>query len=150
VRRRDLLLAGAAVALARPAAAEAAEGDVLDRLIVREDAAAFAYRERGVEGPARLAEDHAKALRTQIDALGRRGPLPPTSVRELDPAARRVAEGGAPANAIALQRSLLDAYERGLAELAEPSILRTAATIAASHAQHLALLRREAGLDPFR
>jgi hypothetical protein len=148
MRRRELLLAGAALAVARPAVAQAAEGDVLDRLITREFAAEFAFDASGVAAAARLAADHAKALRTQIDALGRKGPVRPTSVAELDPAARRMAADGSPAEAIALRRSLLEAYERALGEISEPSILRTVATIAASHAQYLALLRREAGLDP--
>jgi hypothetical protein len=146
MRRRELLLAGAALALARPAVAGAAEGEVLDRLFVREQAAAFAYETAGM--PVRRAADHAAALRTQIDALGRKRPLPPESVRELDPAARRVAEEGAAPDVLALERTLLDAYEEALLEIAEPSILRTAATIAASHAQQVALLRRDAGLDP--
>jgi hypothetical protein len=148
MRRRDLFVAGAALALARPAAAGASEGDVLDGLVSRQDAAAFAYDAAGMAAAARLATDHARALRTQVDALGRRIPVPPARIDQLDRPARRVAQGGSPADVIALQQSLLEAYERALGEIVEPSILRTAATIAASHAQHLALLRREAGLDP--
>jgi hypothetical protein len=144
------MLAGAAVALARPAAARAAsEGDVLDRLIAGEDGAAFGYDAQGMALQARLAADHAKALRTHVDALGRRGPLPPTRVGQLSPAARRVAERGTTPAVIALEESLLKSYEKALAELDEASILRTAATIAASHSQQVALLRRDAGLDPF-
>jgi hypothetical protein len=135
VRRREVLLAAAGVALARPAVAGAAEGEVLDRLILREEAAALAYEQRGMDLSARHAAEHAKALRTHVAALGRAGPAPATAASRID----------AP---LALERSLLVAYEDALGALAEPSILRTAATIAASHAQHLALLRREAGLDP--
>jgi hypothetical protein len=135
VRRREVLLAAAGVALARPAVAGAAEGEVLDRLILREEAAALAYEQHRMDLSARHAAEHAKALRTHVAALGRASPVPATAASRLD----------AP---LALERSLLAAYEEALGALVEPSILRTAATIAASHAQHLALLRREAGLDP--
>lgn len=135
MRRRDVLLAAAGAALARPAVASAAEGDVLDRLIRREEAAALAYEQHGMTLAARHAADHAKALRTHVAALGRAGPAPASAPSRI----------GTP---LALGRSLLAAYEDALSALAEPSILRTAATIAASHAQHLALLRREAGQDP--
>jgi hypothetical protein len=50
--------------------------------------------------------------------------------------------------AIALEAALLAAYRDALVALAEPSILRTAATIAAAHAQHAALLRLAGGRDP--
>jgi hypothetical protein len=155
VRRRELVLAAAGAVLAgRPAAAAGAvdrDPEILDRLVAREDAAAFAYRERVVVAAAELHESHAKALRTQIAALGRAGPAPPRDTGDLDAPARRLAEapdGVVWQPVIALEESLLADYEDALRRLVEPSILRTAATIAASHAQYLALHRREAGLDP--
>jgi Ferritin-like domain len=155
VTRRDLIAAAAAAVLVRPAPATAAEpeGDpgIVARLIAREEAASSAYR--GHARPAVFAlaadeADHARALRTQLAALGHEGPRAP----EVDARARRVADarGGAVlAAAIALEESLLAAYRDALLHLVEPSILRTAATIMASHAQHRARLRLRAGLDPF-
>jgi hypothetical protein len=157
--RRDLLAAAAAAALVRPTAASAAElaGDpaILDRLIAREEAAAFAYR--GHARPAVFAlaadeADHARALRTQLAALSHEGPPAPERAAALDAPARRVAAArgeSALVAAIALETSLLAAYRDALLRFAEPSILRTAATIMASHAQHRARLRLRAGLDPF-
>jgi Ferritin-like domain len=151
VRRRDLVLAAAAAALARPGTAAAAAGDleIVERLIVAEQGAAFAYRLR--PGFALHEDKHARALRSQLSALGRAGPEPPQDPSELARPARRVVEAGDGAvldAQIELEASLLAAYREALVELVEPSILRTAATIAASHAQHHALLRRDAGLDP--
>jgi len=156
MRRRELLIGATALAVLRPGVASAAQGEagILDSLITREDAAAFAHRTRSGALSSRIARDeaeHAKALRTELAALGTGGPDPPMGARALDPVARRLAEAGrdaAPARSIALEESLLEAYDEALRELGEPSILRTAASIAASHAQHLALLRRDAGLDP--
>jgi hypothetical protein len=143
VRRRELVLAAAAAALAKPAAAVAAAGDaeIVERLIVAEQEAAFAYA-RSATGFARHEQEHADALRSQLSALGRAGPEPPRDPSELAAPARRVAVGGTPRAEIELEGSLLAAYRRALVELSEPSILRTAATIAASHAQHHALLLR--------
>jgi hypothetical protein len=155
-RRREVLAAGAAApaaVVARPAVAAAATEDdpeVLLRLVAREDAAARAYREAAPEpvpGVAAQEEDHAKALRTTLDAFGRTAP--PAA---LDAPARRLAEAAEDerlAAAIALEASLVDDYAAALTELAEPSVLQTAATVLASHAQHHARLRSHAGLDPF-
>jgi Ferritin-like domain len=148
-RRRDLLVAAAATMLVRPAAAAAQlEGDpaILARLIAREDAAAFAYRDQANPGVFAIAAHeaaHAKALRTQLAALGHEGPPAPAQPTELDEPARRVAGARGESvlsAAIALEESLLAAYRDAVLNLAEPSILRTAATIMASHAQHHALL----------
>ncbi len=48
--------------------------------------------------------------------------------------------------AIALEESLVREYSAALVDLADPSVLQTAATILASHAQHLARLRRSGQL----
>lgn len=158
MRRRDLVLAAAGAALARPTAAAAAlEGDaaILDRLIAREQAAAYAHRAAFVPELAGFdahEAEHARALRTQLAALGREGPAAPRTAAELDSPARALADAaGRPAildTAIALEASLVDAYRAALRKLAEPSIARTAASILAGHAQHRTLLRVEAGRDP--
>jgi hypothetical protein len=160
MRRRELVLAAAAALVgARPAAAAAAGGDVdvavLQRLIGREEAAALAQRRAAVLPVAGLAgheADHAKVLRTDLFALGGKVPPAPGDGAALDPAARRLAEAepaGRVDAAIALEASLLAAYTEALLELQEPNVVRTAASIMASHAQHEALLRRAAGRDPF-
>ena len=173
MRRRAFVLAAAGAALARPAAAAAAlEGDpaILDRLIAREEAAAYAHRLAFAAIRHRVGSElsgfdaheveHARALRTQLAALGREGPEAPRTDAELDRAARELVQATGVAGSseelvaatldawIALEGSLIAAYGRALRELAEPSIAQTAASILGGHAQHRALLRREAGRDP--
>lgn len=156
MRRRELLLAGVAAVLARPAAAGAQDrdGDIVKELIAREEGAAYAYR--GVQLPrmpdvAAQDSDHAKALRTGLQALGRG--TAPISVDALDAPTRRVAEAAtAEARldaAIALETDLVATYRRALLEIVQPGLLQTAATILACHAQRRALLARSAGDDPF-
>jgi hypothetical protein len=159
MRRRELLAAGAVALLARPSAALAAatlkhDGDVIKPLIAREEAAEFAYRgavPKGAPDLGRHARDHAAALRTELQALGRG--TAPITVRDLDMPARRLAEAGTAAEqldaAIALEGDLVAAYRRAVVALSEPGILKTAATILAGHSQQHALLLRMAGRDPF-
>jgi hypothetical protein len=124
--RREAVLAGAAALLARPAAARARrrdDGDILVDLIAREERAALAGGEFATQE-----SEHAAALRTHLDALGR--PLP-----------EPIAEAGPRQAPAGREQDLIGAYRRALAELDEPSILRTAGTILASHAGHLVLAR---------
>ena len=143
MRRRELIAAGALALLARPASASAQRSDiaVLIKLLAREEAAADVYGAgKAVVVPMYSDElAHTEALRTQLDALGRR-PAP----GGLDAPARRLmeAEGDARLDAaIALEQSLVDEYAEALTDIADPGVLQTAATILASHAQHLARLR---------
>jgi hypothetical protein len=151
LRRRELVAAAAAAVVARPSAAAAAapdEAELLLRLIALEEAAAFA---RGRGGAAADERDHAKALRTLLDALGRQAPPGPTSAEELDGPARRLADAGPrqrAAAAAALESSLISEYEAALLKLRETSILRTAGTILASHSQHRVRARIAAGMEP--
>ena len=158
MRRRELLLAGAGALLVRPAVSAAAtldhDGDVIKPLIAREEGAEFAYRgavPRGAPDLARYAKEHAAALRTEFQALGRG--TAPITVADLDAPARRLAEAGTRAEqldaAIALEADLVATYRRAVVELSEPGILKTAATILAGHAQQHALLLRMAGRAPF-
>ena len=145
MRRREVVAAAVAAVLLRPAAAvAAANGDAgrLRHLIALEDAAALAYGGADLDAVPDLAgqeADHAKALRTDLEALGGKGPSAPTGVAPL---------AGLDA-AIALEASLVAAYRTALVELEELAILQLAATILASHSQHHALLLRAAGRDPF-
>jgi glycine cleavage system pyridoxal-binding protein P len=159
VRRRELLLAGAGALLAHPARALAAatldsSGDIIKPLIAREESAEFAYRgalPRGAPPLARTAHDHAAALRTQLQALGRG--TPPITADQVDPLARRVEQASSARDrldaAIALEADLVRTYREAVIKLTEPGILQTAATILAGHAQQHALLARLAGRDPF-
>jgi hypothetical protein len=153
VRRREILLAAAGAVLARPAVAGAADDPdpaLLLELVAREDAAALAYERAAPEplpGIAAQEADHGAALRTALDAIGRKAPPP-----ALDAPARRLAEapeGDRLGAAIALEASLVEAYSAALLEFVEEGVLQAAASILASHAQHHARLRSLAGLDPF-
>lgn len=135
---RRHLIALAALAAARAAgsasatAAEPDDAEVLLRLIAREEAAVVAH---GGGTVATHERDHAGALRTLLDALGRLAPPGPDSVPARDP--------------VALESSLIEEYRTALLELRDPGILRTAGTILASHSQHRARARLDAHLDPF-
>ena len=132
--RREAVLAGAAALLVRPAVAGAQrrdDGDILVDLIAREERAALAG------GPfAEQESQHAAALRTHLDALGR--PLP-DPVRKLDGGSRALEER---------EQALVAAYRRALVEIDEPSILRTVGTILASHAGHAVLVGSPVEADP--
>ena len=132
--RRDLVALAAALAPTRSSPAPAAapdDAELLLRLIAREEEAAAAQ-----DGTAASHErDHARALRTLLDALGRVAPSGPASAPARDP--------------VALESSLIEDYRAALLELRDPGILRTAGTILASHSQHRVRARLDAGLDPF-
>jgi Ferritin-like domain len=142
--RREVVAAAAVALLARPASAAAQRSDiaVLIKLVAREEAAAEAYGGAAGQLLPRIYNDeldHAAALRTHLDALGRR-PAP----RGLDAPARRLVRADddqRSAAAIALEASLVRDYAVALEDIADPSVLQTAATILASHAQHLARMR---------
>ena len=133
-RRRALALAAGALA-AHPAAARAGQpaadrtADALVDLVAREYAAAAGYRAAGRERFAAVCEDYARALRSQLESVGREPPEP-------GPAA----DAG---DASALERELIDAYRRRLGDLYDPATKRTAATIMAGHAQRLVVLERD-------
>jgi hypothetical protein len=143
VRRRDVIAAAALAALVAPGTARAQRSDiaVLIKLVAREEAAAEVYGAGKAVVVAAYRDEtaHAEALRTHLDALGRR-----PARRGLDAPARRLMEAEGDARleaAIALETSLVEEYSSALADIADPSVLQTAGTILASHAQHLARLR---------
>jgi hypothetical protein len=146
VTRREVLAAALAVSLARPAAAAAEDrdGDILKLLIAREEAAEYAYRGRDLPRVGRDG-DHVKALRTELQALGRG--TTPTTADDLDPASRRLAEASKAeqrAAAIALEAELVATYRTAVIGLTEPGITQAVATMLACHAQNRALLARAA------
>ena len=162
--RRGALRAGAlavaAVALAPAAAARAGsdEGGLLLGLWRRETAAAFAYASVLHADPIlallRSHEaDHAAALATELAAVGLSTPPAPERAADLDVAAERLAAAGPErmpvlAVAAALEEGLVELYREALPALPAAKIAMTAATILASHSQHLLILRRETGRDP--
>jgi hypothetical protein len=135
-------------AQARPDATAAA----LKVLVTREFAAAFAYRTAGDGRLAAQETEHALALNAHLEAVGTRRLLPPRGARGLDPAAARLAAAvGARERAgaaIVLERSLLEAYAAALGDLYDPSTVRTAATVMASHGQHLVVHYEALARDP--
>ena len=95
--------------------------------------------------------ERARALAVLLEALGLAIPeavddrdgLPAAALAVLD------ARGSAGLRAaIAYEQTLIDACAAALGKLEEPNAIRTVATVLAGHAQHQALLRREAGIDP--
>jgi hypothetical protein len=59
-----------------------------------------------------------------------------------------VARGGDDAAAVALEQALVEGCTRALGKLGDPSMIRTVATVMASHAQHRTLLERGAFSSP--
>lgn len=158
--RRAALAAGGALLLAGPAqAAERrrrpplppGEPTVLYELIGRENEAAAAYRAAAGADP-RLAAiavheaAHARALNSELAALGLNGPTPPGDGAALEGKAGALAGSSgsrdAVAAALALEEALLAAYAEAIRRLAIPNVVRTAATVMGSHGQHLAVLGR--------
>jgi hypothetical protein len=148
------LTGAAALALGGTARADddeaAATAAALQKLIAREQAASFAYWRAGPRLLARLGTQdaqHALALRAHLESVARPAPAQPRTAADLDPGAARVAaaRGGQARRraAIALERELIDVYAGSLAALYDPNTVRTAATIMASHGQHLTVLSRD-------
>jgi hypothetical protein len=148
-RRAFLAAAGAAALALGPGAGVAGaldrkkgidEPGALTALLTAELHAAYAYERSGDRRLAEQEDAHARALASLLDALGRPIPLAPASPEQLQPSAKALLEsGGARAAAIALERALIEGCARGIAKLGDPSMIRTVATIMASHAQHLTL-----------
>jgi Ferritin-like domain len=157
VSRRAALRAGGlalvAAAFARPTLASAAtdEGGLLLGLWRREMGASLAYDRiahleplfvtlRGHEA------DHAAAIATELAAVGLGTPRPPQWAGDLDVTAERLARSNADtalAAAVALEEELVALYRSAVPALPDSKIAMTAATILASHSQHLLILRRQ-------
>jgi hypothetical protein len=159
--RRALLAAAAASVLAPPARAVAAAGEpgATMALIGREDAAAGAYaRVARRTGDALLerigGQDvrHAHALRVELEAQTITWGGPRRGIVKSDPASLRLAVArtreAALAEAITLEQELVEVYVEAARVLVDAGLLETVATIAAGHAQQLAVLRLAAGRPP--
>jgi Ferritin-like domain len=156
-RRGALRAAGLALAASvlGPRVAEAAtdEGGLLLGLWRREMGASLAYDRqahlrslfvtlRGHEA------DHAAALATELAAVGLGTPRAPQWASEIDATAERLARSepdGAVAAATLLEEELVALYRNALPALPDSKIAMTAATILASHSQHLLMLQRDTG-----
>ncbi len=152
------LTGAAGLALGVAGAAVAANPDQasgLASLVRSELDAAFVYRTAasGGDGAALAGQEaeHARALSSHLQALGLPPPAPRRSRSGLAPEALRVLEAGGVRQraraAAAYERTLIARCAAQLGRLQEPNILRTVATIMASHAQHLALHERAAELE---
>jgi hypothetical protein len=158
MRRRELLVAGAAL-LAAPATARAAAGDPARVQALRraELDAALAYEAAGAPRRlARAARDHAAALATLLGALVAPVPPEPRRLEDLRPPVAGLAPALAAARspreraraAARIERALREGCAEQLALLRVPDVVRTVGTVYASHAAQAALLQMSAGLDP--
>jgi hypothetical protein len=159
--RRELLaaaVAGAAAVALGPAVGTAhavrrGEGAALHALIAAELDASHAYRRSGIGGPfATQEDDHAQALTTMLEAGGMHAPPAPAGIDDLGPRAAALARASGDAGrrraAIALERALIGGCSDQLPRLETPAVIRTVATVMASHAQHLAVHERAHDRDP--
>ena len=159
MRRRDALRAGGlalAATVLGPGVARAAtdEGGLLLGLWRREMGASLAYDRVAHLDPQLVTlrgheSDHAAAVATQLAAVGLGTPEPPHGAADLDVSAERLARSTTRAEAfaaaVALEEELVTLYRNALPALPDSKIAMTAATILASHSQHLLILQRETG-----
>jgi hypothetical protein len=154
-RRAALRAGGLAVAAAAlsPAGASGAtdEGGLLLGLWRREMGASLAYDRVAHTNPLFVIlrgheADHAAAIATDLAAVGLGTPRAPQWAGELDITAERLARSdakGAIAAAVLLEEQLVALYRTAVPALPDSKIAMTAATILASHSQHLLILQRE-------
>jgi hypothetical protein len=143
LRRRDLALAAAAAALARPASALAQPGDdeLLQAAIEIERRLAIAYGgepgERFEQAPlfARQCREHARGL--GIALRNRGGRVPPDG-------------GSVPvaASVLAIENEATRMYHDAIGELRDGRLLPIFVAVMANHGQHLVVLRERLGRDP--
>ena len=154
-------LPGSLISAATASAQANAQTEALERLIVLEQAAELAYSVAAEESDADAeatalfedlaihSEDRDTALSEAMDQLLVDPPEKSSdlenyeSLEDFDPAA---SEGEVLAFLISLEEELIGAYEEEEPELDEPDLVRTAAQVAASHAQTLVALRLLAGI----
>ena len=138
-----------------------AQTDALERLVTLEQAAELAFslaaEEGDVDSEAKAlfeelsihAGDHATAFEEAMDQLlvdppsSESDPAEYESLEDFDTAA---AQDELLAFLIDLELGLVEAYEEDQPELDEPDLVRSAAQVAASHAQALVALRQLAGV----
>ena len=166
--RRQVLAAGT-LALARPAAARAAQeqprGDarVLVRLVALEQAAAFTY---GTAGSSGILDDeaaatafrfagheaaHARTLIGALEAAGGKAPAPPRGAADVDAVLRGLGDARTQPDllrfAARLEGAALAAYHDAHRRIGDLWLLQTCTSIMANHGQHLTVLRSGLGAD---
>ena len=159
VRRRELVAAGAALALARPAAAAAQPSDVeqLERLLALEHRLEAAYETalaRDAIEP-RLGEtllaherEHIRGLTQALAARGRRAPRATAPPPQLGSA---LASRAAFARyATGLEAETVAAYQDVLATFRDERLLQPLGSIMTATAQHEVALRDAVGRDLLR
>jgi ferritin-like protein len=154
-RRRFIHVGGLAVAgaVVAPSVASAAadEGGLLLGLWRREMGASLAYDRVAHTNPLFVTlrgheADHAAALATELAAVGLGTPQAPEWAGQVDVTAEMLARAKAKdaiAAAALLEEDLVALYRTAVPQLPDSKIAMTAATILASHSQHLLILRRE-------
>ncbi len=157
-----IALPGSLIA-APPAAAQVDDQtEALERLVLLEQAAELAFSLAAEEGDldneavvlfeelSIHARDHATAFSEAMDQLlvdppeAESEPEEYESLDDFDPAA---SQEDLVTYMIDLELGLIEAYEEDEPELEEPDLVRTAAQVAASHAQALVALRLLSGQD---
>jgi hypothetical protein len=144
LRRRDLALGAAALALARPAAALAQVGDrrLLELTLEVERRLVAVYAKTDGFAQARLFGEHC---REHVDGLelayrNRAGSLPDVAAPPVDPPGRETA--------MKLETEAVAACYRAIGALRDGRLLPAFAAIMACHGQHLVVLREELRRDP--
>jgi hypothetical protein len=162
--RRELArmgLCGAVAALpgalaARDAlAGPAGDASLLEHLVALEQRSVLAYTAAADDGRLGAFEPVARLLAEQEQehaeglgrALRRLGGAPPRA-DDSPPAAASSGLRALAGLAVELETTLVAAYQDALARLDSPELISTAASVVASHAQHLVVLRQALGLDP--
>lgn len=139
LRRREAVIAAAALACARPAAAfaqQSADDSFLERTIELELQLAKAYEGEDFEQAALFADqcrEHARGLGLALRNRGGRAPEEPAD------------EPGGP---LALEREAVSTCHEAIGEVADVRLLPTFVAVMANHGQHLVVLRQGLGRNP--
>lgn len=157
-----IAIPGSLIAAAPAAAQVDDQTEALERLVLLEQAAELAFSLAAEEGDldneaialfeelSIHARDHATAFSEAMDQLvvdppeAESEPEEYDSLEDFDPAA---SQDDLVSFMIDLEIGLIEAYEEEVPELEEPDLARTAAQVAASHAQALVALRLLTGQD---
>jgi rubrerythrin len=174
VSRRGFV-AGAALAIALPAAARAAtktqsDATTLAAAVDLEQVAAYVYSAgvhsglldaglaAAVQNLADHEQAHADALAADLEALGGARPAAPASAEDGDAALKRLGIGpglrslaDAPAFltvALALEQRQLALYSEAVGEIEDIRLIQTYSSIVAAEGQHLVVIRNALGRAP--
>ncbi|MGI8846109.1 MAG: ferritin-like domain-containing protein [Thermoleophilaceae bacterium] len=142
------------------------DDEILTSSIALEQLAAFSYEQIATRGSlaggndvaasfARQEHEHADALATVLAQRGGGVPAPPRRLKDVPGLQRAIAGGPRTSAAFALEieQAAVTAYYAAQGKIEHHELLRTTASIMASEAQHLVVLRsalhRDPAPDPF-